>query len=1245
MKSKNNLSNILSKLLTLNNNSIESFAKINEAITSDNESVTLNIENADGSKDTFTIPSFGYLKNSIERLNNNITTISNINGGGSSIRLSDGTYRRVMSAKLPSVAPTITKLNSINNFKIKSNYFFENLMNPMLCVTIDLTNQINNDVERLLVNRYILDTDTEQKKEFFNNKYSTHSSIDYNTFINDIVTNNISYVLDEEIIQLTPQSPKYSGMFDVLRITNDKVVTTINGAEVVTNRKLIKLNTLDYTDNSIGIQGTMRLNVGDSVEIVSEPCDTRYIVKQVDSSTNTIVLELVEGNRIVKIGSNILRVSSIKDKNVSIDVNVGYNERCVVFVKAIDSHSNMVSSNWSPGTGFYTNDLTFKDSNGLITLQQYYQKSVIDFGTFLMSYANDWYPTSIEGVVPNAPILDESNFKVVKINKQVTDSESITRIKQLNSEKNNLQDQITSKSIAISNLKNKINSTNYVSNTMRDADVSELQSKINEYDSIVKTYSSKVNTITSLSDSSSLTSVSPKYRVRGFWEMPLEQSTPSTGKQAIIKFKIRYRYLSIDGAANNVEQIGNSVSGSFSNYNIIESVLRERIKDKNGVYYWKPIDLNDSEEVNINQLDIPITKGEKVEIQVKSISEAGFPNNPIESEWSEPIIITFPEEYNTENPLDGILKQNSSDESQLIVENLLFSKGISSHVNDTFSSNGSLFLHTSNNIASGFLTDEQRPISLYQKLLEMQNTINQLQEIIGNSTGVMYVTLSDENGNVYELKENTLNRIYGGSYMKEVNKLSIKKGAIITKNFYLNISNNAQTGLRLLSRIAGSRSAMVNESNQYMNNNNTQHSDYPNIETFDKQDNTYNTFYRYDLAPINLYSPNQDNIDGIVSNPNGYQSAQCKNQFINVRFYDISGDIPLYSRSSNKLKGLNIKVDDETPIDVNSFFNNEVYFSALSNNNSTINNKFIWFGDFDNNNNPITCDDNNKLDSNIGLYIHIDHPYISSKDEWYSKVKDILSLDTNGTFKSYDEPKYDNVVNRYLFRLSNNQQYTLTNNSKKATTLKKVTNATIKNVINLQTPYEYITEEIEGINSSDNSWYNIIRTNSEEPLILGMTHKIGYLPEDQYLIGEKSCTSYLFLNPKSHLDIQVDGDSKNSSKVITGGTQISIPLTFQYRMTDYWGEGEQGIGRIMGKYNLSNSNRLNNNLIYQANRIGIDIWNSKDLPISFDIEIYATYAEENNKISPDSMVQYTASTMLSAINASSTKKVMHKKIE
>lgn len=1222
MNSKNNLSSLLAQLLLLNNNSIESFGKINEAVTSDADSVTVNIENPDGSVDTFTIPSFGWLKNSIERLNNNINAMSNITGYGSTVRLNDGTYRKIVTAKLPTEAATIEKLGTVNTFKIKSNYFFENMMNPLLCVTIDLTGQVKPDTDKIVVKRFLLDTDTTAKQELFDREFNGNSKINYSDFLHTLIDNKISYVLDEETVSVQPKMKRYSGNFSVIKITNDTVTELINGVSTSRVRKLVKLNTLNYTDNSAGYDNTMQLAVGDSIEVNSNPVDTRYVVKQIDSSTNTVVLELAEGYRAVKIGADYFRISASRDNVVTTDVTVGYNEHCVVFVKAADPDSNMLAANWSPGTGFFTNNLAFTDSNGVqMTLQQYYQRSVIDFGAFLLSYANDWYPSSSEGIKPNAPVLSSTNFKVVQINKQVTDSEEITKIKQLNAEKSNLSAQIAAKSNAINDLKTKINTTNYASPALKNADIVDLQDKVREYESMTSTYASKVSTISALANASSLAAVSPKFRVRGFWEMPAEQSSDATGAQAIIKFKIRYRYLSPDGSANNVEQIGDTVSGSFSNYAIVESVLRERVKDTNGIFHWADIDLNDSDEININQLDIPITKGEKVEIQVKSVSEAGFPSNPLESDWSEPIIIEFPEEFSTDSVVDNILKTNTADEAQMLINQTLQSRGVMSHLSDAFNTNDKSFMHSALNIASGFVSEEQTPISLYQKLADMQTMINQLIEVIGDSTGVMVVTLSDENGNVYELKKDTVTRIFAGSYINESKKLTVKKGAIISKNFNINIQNTAQTGLRLLAHIAGSRTGMVKQSNQYTNGNDSVRNYYPNKDTYDSQDTMYNTHYRYDLVPINVYSEDPNIVDGVTSSPNLYQSAQCKNQFLNIRLFDVSGDIKLYRHS---------ETDDNMLIEDN-FWDMESIITD-SPGGSLSSESFLWNPYVDQNNNggfdsttgnPITLDISNSPITDF--MVHKEHPYLADINAWLKKANEVFGTGNNepiGIITAYNP-----ALNRYLFRLPKNEVYTISNNTVKNTVLAKSTKPALKTKIYKQIPYGFYN-----LNVNDVSGLSL--NNQNEDAYLTLTHKIGYEPNDQFLVGKETCTSFLFLNPASHGQIQVDGDSKMSSKVVTGGSVISIPLTFQYRMTDYWGEGNMGGGRILGDANISTVNKTALSNIQMANRIGIDIWNSKDAPVSFDIEIYATYGDSSSNINPDSLIQYNAATMTTAVNGS-----------
>ena len=95
---------------------------------------------------------------------------------------------------------------------------------------------------------------------------------------------------------------------------------------------------------------------------MSTPVDTRYTVTQIDSSTNSVTVRLQEGSRTISIGADVLKIGSALNDLLEVDVTVGFNERCVTFIKPIDPNSKIPAVNWSPGSGFYTNDLNTIDA-------------------------------------------------------------------------------------------------------------------------------------------------------------------------------------------------------------------------------------------------------------------------------------------------------------------------------------------------------------------------------------------------------------------------------------------------------------------------------------------------------------------------------------------------------------------------------------------------------------------------------------------------------------------------------------------------------------------------------------------------------------------------------------------------------------------------------------------------------------------------------------------------------------------
>lgn len=1254
-KVKNSLSTFLDQALILTQNNMETLSKINDAVTSNEDSITLTLTNPKNPEDVlvYNIPSFGFLKNAIERLEATLSTMSNINGAsGSRIRLSDGSYRKIITSKVPSEAPTITNVNSITNFSFKSNWFFEDMLNPMLYITWDFSNQIPYDTERVMIQRYILDCDTPKKKSVFEKQLKGRNDIDYKDFLYILVNNKIRYTLDDEIKDLPPRSKRYTGNFSVIR---GEVESNSDGTGSSMRYSLVSLN---YTDNRADFENTRVLSVGDVVEVNSNPVTTRYKVTYVDVSANKIGLKCIEGLEPVRVGVNTLRISASQDGYVQADIPIGFDERQVIFVKSIDPDSNMPSANWSKGVGFYSNELTYKDANGdMKTLQSFYQKNVIDFGQVLLSYGDDYYPTIREGIVPNPPSLKYSNgegdFKIVQINSQLTEGTDSQAFRQLVSTKAAILASMDTNLKNIEKQKTIIQTTNFINPTEKVNAQDKLNSLFEEQERLSSEYTSTVNTIKSKYIDGP--TVAPKYRVRGFWDMPDEKVSPSSGPQKIIKFKIRYRYLSKSGAANKEEEFsytsnGVQVTGRFSNWNEIETKLRPRVKF-NGSWTWEHIDTANPDVVNINQLDIPIQPGEQVEIQVKSVCEAGFPANPMESVWSEPIVIAFSDFAELESDdVTELIEQNKVDASIASVTSSF--KPMNSHVSSSFYANDKYFAHSAQNITSGFLSPEQTPITLFDKLQDLQSQISQIIEQINHTVGELKVTLctSETDGTKqYTLNENGVTYINAGSYTTEVNRRTNtsnrrthKNGTIVTKTFYLDITTDVQSGLYLLSKLSGNRNCMVpstlktntsiNDETGTLNGDMNFYDIYDNVLNPSTTSSTYYmTKGRYDLVPINLTGANND-IDFTTVCPNGYQSAQCRGQFVYSRFRDVSDTFDMYandkSRTSSPMTDANgnISFSSTRTTDENygifkenaKFSTSEIYVGKNTDLTISDSAKMALYG---------TSDEATTKRAEFDTYCALTQTdgvdFNSLTDDSLSKITPILyrlpmtfkkrattltslvgnkntvkiikriEKNVSGTpilsseTKSFDVTKQKEMTDKLTARMS-------------ASTNLKTTNGPMLRIEpKIQSAYglsdwgKICEIDLDGVNG----------TNDDGSYIT--THKIGYTESDKYLSGEGSCSSYLYLSPVNHESIQVEGDTVHSAAVIDSNSSIKVPIVYQYRMTDY-------NGNIFGVKGLKSTDSRVKDTKF-ANIIGIDIWTdtSSEEPKQYDIVVYSSFGDSS----------------------------------
>ena len=916
----NSLSYFLEQALILEKNSLETVAKVSDAVTSQKDTVTLTLTDPNDSSKTITysIPSFGYLKSEIERLDNSIKTMSNLeSGSGSRIQLSDGSYRKIIASKLACEAPTITTTNNITNFNFKSNWLFEDMMNPYLYANVDLSNCVPTETERVLIQRYILNCVNNKQLNYFDSIKNNSTKIDYKSFLKGLLNNGITYILDENYYDIPPIRRRYSGEFAIDRILENTL--TPDGKNILGR---LVLKSLSYTDNNSGVENTVTLAKNDILEIKENPATTRYMVTYVDVATNEIKLKRLEGYTPIT-NETIFKISSNQVKKISVEIPVSFDRREVIFIKAIDPDSNIPSSKWSPGIAFYTNDLKYTSPQGVTSkLETFYQKNVVDFGNIILSYSKDFYPSVIEGIKPDAPVLhydseddSASDFKIVQINKQLAEGTEANIFKKLIADKENALSQINNNNKLVEQQKELIQTTKFTTT----AEKLNAQNKLAEYVKNQGTYTALYNSIVNQIKSQYAATYieKPKYRVRGFWSIPAPKISKSSGPQQIIQFKVRYRYLSESGVANKEEEFTyldgtTNATGRFSNWNEVLTPMRRRVKGSDGTYSWEKVNTADPDQININQLDLPIQNGEQIEIQIKSISEAGFPTNPMESDWSEPVVIAFGDFPELQgDDISEIIAQNRVDASVAnVVENMTGNSY--AHMASSFYTNDKYFAHNAESITSGFLSPEQTPITLYDKLYDLQNQITAVTEQIDKINATLEVKLIDgeDNTKIYTLTEGGTTYINAGNYVEDKSKLDADKrnGAIITKTYYIDISSDLQSGLEILSKIPGDRLSMCpNSISEVSNIISNQKSDiiirndyatYDNVLTPNSiASDYYKSKGRYDLVPINLSA--SDIIDYQICSPNMYQSAQCKGQFIYSRFRNVSDTFDMYANTTS----------------------------------------------------------------------------------------------------------------------------------------------------------------------------------------------------------------------------------------------------------------------------------------------------------------------------------------------------------
>lgn len=788
---------VADQVISSNKNIIEILGQINSLTTTQDQSVNIKIYDENGILRTFAVPSFASLKNDIDRLNNNINSLYSIDANGSMISTSSqNKYKKIITVDLNREPNAVGTLGALTKFKAVNNWFFDGLMSPIISVELDLTGKVENNVRKVLSRRYIVDFASDASGNLtalgqsalnsFNTLFRGNSSILVTDFENwHNTTPGVLYPtnpqFDEQVFDLDPHDLLYDGQFSVLRIQEDRI-----------NRKLwYVLDTLTYLVRSNN--QTSQLSIGSEVIINSIQTSTRYKVIEVSTAESSprVRLERVEGMESIPVGIGTLKIYSPVVYAKKLKVSVGYNERNIIFIKPLNADVNLLARNWSLGTGFWTNDLTLDSTasqNGL-TMEQFYTDYVYDYGTVLKDLVAKKTPNALAGT-PVSPTLNATNFKVVQINKHLTDTPDSNLIRQKHNYHLTLKSEIQQIQDAIVDKNAKAKFVKFKSESDKKQVGLEIEELSRKKDSKSKLLSTTTQEIIQLSNNPQ-TKVKPKFRIRGFWTVPSAVITRGTRPQEIVQFRVQYRYVAKDGTEPPVETFeidATQKKGAFSNWNEFKTDARKRTYNQGtGEYTWEIEDVEKADTPNINQLDLDIQANEKIEVRIKSISEVGWPESPTESDWSEILTIEFPDDLNNVlNENDFILKAATSEDLKIKMNQELSSKGLDDHLADTIVVNNVTFHHEASKILSGMKDENGVALDLFTYLKSLQDRITSLEERIQRVKGELEIIILRNNQEfvVANGSETTFN-IECEDYLDNYTGSGIPTGRVYANNIYV----------------------------------------------------------------------------------------------------------------------------------------------------------------------------------------------------------------------------------------------------------------------------------------------------------------------------------------------------------------------------------------------------------------------------------------------------------------------------
>ena len=875
---------------------------LNDSFYTKSEHLKVNINNTD-----YVIPSFVSLENKLNTLEDNFENLVNAPRTGEVVFSFDGNTQSIEVkgfTNVPNRAFTTTSANNIANelksFDYKKNAIFKDFLTPTPFVKIDLS-QIPSDIQNVNVKKLVLKNsnliefakqDSGWKTVTNENPESVCRPIEYSDLVKKLYAfeEDVDYVMYDKIYQMPIRYEIGNGTYVIKEIK--KNWTDDNFFE----HYELKLDHLTYkiADDTI----EKNFFVGDY--LITNNDKVKLLIEAIYPSSNTVQVKVENGGfaDLCTENEGNVDLSTLKffaigniEESKYLDIPLEEDQYIVVFIAPIQRNS-LVQSPW--GTGLFFNVFALTNSNGE-TYKDFYDNFVTNVGDKLFGIVamaeQDFInigQSEFDLLTKTKPIIDKDALKVTLINKHMSNSETISEIYNIYKQKEDYKAELNSVQKQIDEINNILSTVSFEdSSTSRTIYTDQLNDLNSKKKNLTASIANCIQQITLSSTDTDTPVENPKYHIRGFFNYDNYLSSNNIKNHDVIKIDVQYRYKNANKTTGNAESLKDNAI--FSDWNIMNSFTSERHPEfDNGVY--KYILDGDTTNVNVpsfNQIDIPISQGETVDIRLRVVYNIGYPFIKATSDWSEIINVEFPVELRKNVTVLDIIEENNSDTTKEAFRGYLEKNGVIEHVSDKLVDQDITYFHQPEHIASGFYTEERRVIPLRDKLQTITNDVISLKdEVYGASSDNLLVTLSDGESeivvnahanNTFVLKDfASSDKIPSNS-----NELMDKVETTLT----LKIQNNSKTSaIKLFSLFPGNYNYPVEAKTQskFRNWDYIRWGNQSNIEQTEE--------YVYTYFP-------EDEYKGSTSS-----SSEDRGMSIGVPIYSISGDIcvPIYVDAEEK---------------------------------------------------------------------------------------------------------------------------------------------------------------------------------------------------------------------------------------------------------------------------------------------------------------------------------------------------------